>query len=108
MEEMVHKSSSTSVQLEQQEGSRILHTKPPFSSTGVPGCFFPLKLNRSQQVWKTKGAISSFQGLVTVNRKQRPAHAALETELGVQARFFSTRAQVLPSSLGFHCAAALG
>lgn len=52
-----------------------------------------------------KGAISSFQGLGAVDREQRIAHAALEMEPGLQARFLSTRAQMLPSGLAFHCAA---
>lgn len=52
-----------------------------------------------------RDAISSFQGLDAVDREQRIAHAALEMRPGLQARFLSTRARMLPSGLVFHWAA---
>lgn len=65
----------------------------------------PLEVKPKPATLDGKGAISSFQGLDAVDREQRIAHAALEMEPGLQARFLSARARMLPSGLVFHCVA---
>lgn len=74
MGEVVPKSTSANVQLGQPEGPGILHSQPPFFSTGVsPWVLFPLEVKPKPASMEDKGAIGSFQGLDRVDREQRTA-----------------------------------